>query len=145
VTDRLTRFQFTYREKDSLIDGLLWRHRRTGSSVSPLVMLPGIQGGGSVFLDVALALGGKLDLISVTAPPIVDAAAMADAQPEFLLALRIQKIDLFGVRSLVGSCFGSRFRSWRKMPIHHKVVQYRDAAPAHCRARSDLETLLPGS
>jgi maspardin len=45
---------------------------------------------------VALAVGGMLDLITVTAPPIVDAAAMADAQAEFLLALRIQKIGLFG-------------------------------------------------
>ena len=96
VADRLTRFQSTYQEKASLIDGQSWRYRRTGNSARPLVMLPGIQGGGSVFFDVARALGGKLDLITVTAPPIVDAAAMADAQAEFLLALRIQKIDLFG-------------------------------------------------
>jgi maspardin len=96
VADRLTRFQSTYQEKVSLIDGQRWRYRRTGDSARPLVMLPGVQGGGSVFFDVALALGGKLDLITVTAPPIVDAAAMADAQAEFLLALRIQKIDLFG-------------------------------------------------
>src|SRR5260221_6536078 len=86
VTDRLTRFQSTYQEKVSLIDGQLWRYRRTGSSARPLVMLPGIQGGGSVFFDVALALGGKLDLITVTAAPIVDAAAMADTQSEVLLA-----------------------------------------------------------
>ena len=96
VADRLTRFQSTYQEKASVIDGQSWRYRRTGNSARPLVMLPGIQGGGSVFFDVARALGGKLDLITVTAPPIVDAAAMADAQAEFLLALRIQKIDLFG-------------------------------------------------
>jgi maspardin len=96
VADRLTRFQSTYQERVSLIDGKRWRYRRTGNSARPLVMLPGVQGGGSVFFDVALALGGRLDLITVTAPPIVDAAVMADAQAEFLLALRIQKIDLFG-------------------------------------------------
>src|ERR1700680_2123975 len=96
VAGRLTRFQSTYQEKVSLIDGQRWRYRRTGNSARPLVMLPGIQGGGAVFFDVALALGDKLDLIMVTAPPIVDAAAMADAQAEFLLALAIQKIDLFG-------------------------------------------------
>jgi pimeloyl-ACP methyl ester carboxylesterase len=96
VADRLTRFQSTYQEKVSLIDGQSWRYRRTGNSARPLVMLPGIQGGGSVFFEVALALGGKLDLIMVTAPPIVDAAAMADAQAEFLLGLRVRKIDLFG-------------------------------------------------
>src|ERR1700737_5339957 len=82
VADRLTRFQSTYQEKVSLIDGQRWRYRRTGDSARPLVMLPGVQGGGSVFFDVALALGGNLDLISVTAPPIVNAAAMADAQAE---------------------------------------------------------------
>ena len=96
VADRLTRFQSTYQEKASVIDGQSWRYRRTGNSARPLVMMPGIQGGGSVFFDVALALGGKLDLITVTAPPIVDAAAMADAQAEFLLALGIRKIELFG-------------------------------------------------
>jgi len=96
VADRLTRFQSTYQEKVSLIDSQRWRYRRTGNSARPLVMLPGIQGGGAAFFDVALALGDKLDLITVTAPPIVDAAAMADAQAEFLLALAIQKIDLFG-------------------------------------------------
>src|ERR1700692_2993610 len=96
VAGRLTRFQSTYQEKVSLIDGQRWRYRRTGNSARPLVMLPCIQGGGAVFFDVALALGDKLDLITVTAPPIVDAAAMADAQAEFLLALGIRKIDLFG-------------------------------------------------
>ncbi len=96
VTDRLTRFQSAYPEKVSLIDSQRWRYRRTGNSARPLVMLPGVQGGGAVFFDVALALGDKLDLIAVTAPPIVDAAAMADAQAEFLLSLAIQKVDLFG-------------------------------------------------
>jgi hypothetical protein len=36
-------------------------------------------------------------------------------------------------------------RSWRKIPIHHKAVQYRDAAPAHCRVRSELESAPPRS
>jgi hypothetical protein len=90
VTDRLTRFQSTCREEVSLIDGQRWRYRRTGSSARPFVMLPGIKGGGSVFFDVVLALGDKLDLITVTAPPIVDAAVMADAQAEFLLSLGIR-------------------------------------------------------
>jgi maspardin len=111
VADRLTRFQSTYQEKVSLIDGQRWRYRRTGNSARPLVMLPGIQGGGSVFFDVALALGGKLDLITVTAPPIIEAAAMADAQAEFLLALRIRKIDLFGssLGGYLAQVFGTRY------------------------------------
>ncbi|WP_143046847.1 alpha/beta fold hydrolase [Bradyrhizobium erythrophlei] len=90
MTDRLIRFQSTYREKVSLIDGQRWRYRRTGSSARPFVMLPSIKGGGSVFFDVVLALGDKLDLITVTAPPIVDAAVMADAQAKFLLSLGIR-------------------------------------------------------
>ena len=90
VTDRLTRFQSACREKVSLIDGQRWRYRRTGGSARPFVTLPGIKGGGSVFFDVVLALGDKLDLITVTAPPIVDAAVMADAQAEFLLSLSIR-------------------------------------------------------
>jgi hypothetical protein len=34
--------------------------------------------------------------------------------------------------------FASSLRSWRKIPIHHKVAQSRDAAPARCRVRSEL-------
>ena len=41
--------------------------------------------------------------------------------------------------------FASRLRSWRKIPIHRKAVQYRDAAPAHCRVRSELESAPPRS
>src|SRR3984893_3141583 len=85
----LPRFQSTCQEKVSLIDGQRWRYRRTGSSARPFVMLPGIKGGGSVFFDVVLTLGDKLDLIAVTAPPIVDAAVMADAQAESLPSLDI--------------------------------------------------------
>jgi hypothetical protein len=48
VAGRLTRFQSTNQEKVSLIDGQRWRYRRTGNSARPLVMLPGVQGGGEV-------------------------------------------------------------------------------------------------
>jgi maspardin len=96
VVDRLARFQAIYQERASFVGGQQRRYRRTGLSAHPLVMLPGIQGGGSVFFDVALALGDTLDLVTVTAPPIVDAVAMADAQVAFLVALGVQHIDLFG-------------------------------------------------
>jgi maspardin len=96
VVDRLARFQAIYRERASSVGGQQWRYRRTGLSAHPLVMLPGIQGDGSVFFDVALALGDSVDLVTVTAPPIVDAVAMADAQAAFLVALGVQHIDLFG-------------------------------------------------
>jgi hypothetical protein len=129
VVDRLTRFRSIYQEKVSLIDGQRWRYRRTGSSARPLVMLPGIQGGGSVFFDVALVLGAELDLIAVTAPPIVDAAAMADAQAEFLLALGIRKIDLFGssLGGYLAQVFGIGLTNTSLGAIQGPVVKARNA------------------
>jgi pimeloyl-ACP methyl ester carboxylesterase len=96
VLDRLEYFQSTYEEQAIVVGGEKWRYRRTGASDRPLVMLPGIQGGGSVFFDVAVALAGKVDILTVTAPPLVDPEAMADSQAEFLTALGIECADMFG-------------------------------------------------
>jgi maspardin len=96
AADRLTQFHSVYKERMCSAGGQRWRYRRTGISARPLFMLPGIQGGGSVFFDLALELGDKLDLVMVTAPPIVDAIAMADAQAALLDALGFRQIDLFG-------------------------------------------------
>jgi maspardin len=96
VVDRLAHFHSTYHERMCSVGCQQWRYRRTGLSARPLVMLPGIQGGGSVFFDLALELGDRLDLVTVTAPPIVDAMAMADAQAAFLVALGVPHFDLFG-------------------------------------------------
>jgi maspardin len=62
--DRLVRFHSTYKERVCSIGGQRWRYRRTGLSARPMLMLPGVQGGGSVFFDVALELGDKLDLVN---------------------------------------------------------------------------------
>jgi maspardin len=94
--NRLEHFHSAYRERICFVGGQQWRYRRTGVSARPLVLLPGIQGGGSVFFDVALELGGQLDLVIVTAPLIVDATAVAYAQAAFIAALGFQHIDLFG-------------------------------------------------
>jgi hypothetical protein len=61
-------------------------------------------------------------------------------------AVQIFVFDLVGPSpAMIISRFASRLRSWRKIPIHHKAVQSRDAAPAHCRVRSELESaFLPG-
>jgi hypothetical protein len=48
AADRMSRFQSAYQEKVSLIAGRHRRYRRTGNSARSLVMLPGIQGGGSL-------------------------------------------------------------------------------------------------
>jgi maspardin len=96
VAQRLGCFQSMHEERATVVGGQKWRYRRTGASDRPLVMLPGIQGGGSVFFDVAVALTGKLDILTVTAPPIVDPEGLADSQAAFLSALGIQCTDMFG-------------------------------------------------
>ena len=60
VAGRLARFQSTYQEKASLIDGQRWRFRRTGNSARPLVMLPGIQGGTGSFTCSSTAMSTLL-------------------------------------------------------------------------------------
>jgi hypothetical protein len=68
------------------------------------------------------------------------------AQPLFdaeLLQFRCGDFPIIGTDRNDDLRFASRLRSCRKIPIHHKAVQSRDAAPAHRRARSELESAPP--
>jgi maspardin len=84
-----------------------WRYRRTNAPGVPLILLPGIQGTGDVFFDLATKLGEEVDCVTTTAPPITDAAAMADSQALFMDALGINRTDLFG--SSLGGYFAQVF------------------------------------
>jgi maspardin len=84
-----------------------WRYRRTHAPGAPLILLPGIQGTGDVFFELAIALGEEVDCVTTTAPPITDAAAMADSQVLFMDALGIDRADLFG--SSLGGYFAQVF------------------------------------
>jgi maspardin len=94
--ERLKLFQSAYTEQILTIDQQQWRYWRTGCGRRPLLMIPGVQGGGAVFFDVVLQLARELDMLIVTAPPIVDPLALVDAHQTYLIALGIEEIDLFG-------------------------------------------------
>ncbi|WP_167760311.1 alpha/beta fold hydrolase [Paraburkholderia pallida] len=96
VQERLSRFQSEWPERHIDIGGAIWSYRRTGDSTCPLVMLPGVQGGGDMFFEIGLKLGRQLDMLTVTAPPIVGVRDLADAQAQFLHSLEIPHVDLFG-------------------------------------------------
>ena len=102
VLQRLKRFEDRYPEVRTIIGGAPWRYRRSGGSTRPLIMWPGIQGGGEVFFEVVLELGEVLDIITVTAPPISQPEEMAQAHATFMDALRLDRASMFGT-SLGGS------------------------------------------
>jgi maspardin len=84
-----------------------WRYRRTDAPGVPLILLPGIQGTGDVFFELAIALGEEVDCVTTTAPPITDAEVMADSQALFMDAVGIDRADLFG--SSLGGYFAQVF------------------------------------
>jgi maspardin len=74
-----------------------WRYRRTpGTDSLPTLLLPGIQGGGDVFYELALRIGDTVPLIVASAPDIEDVDAMVDSTLQFLDALGFTRINLLG-------------------------------------------------
>lgn len=74
-----------------------WRYRRTpGTDSLPTLLLPGIQGGGDVFYELALRIGDTVPLIVASASDIEDVDAMVDSTLQFLDALGFTRINLLG-------------------------------------------------
>lgn len=99
VYEDLAVFQARYPLRSKNIEGRSWVFRRTpGKSAKqcPMVMLPGIQGGGDIFFKTALALGDALPIITVSAPDIEDAAEMVAAIAGFLQALNTPRANIVG-------------------------------------------------
>lgn len=97
--ERLASFQKLYRQQVTHVNGGAWVIRRTNGRRSdqiPLVMLPGMQGGGDAFFEIALELGTELPLISVTAPNIEDVNDMAVATWAFIDSLSLPRLQLLG-------------------------------------------------
>jgi maspardin len=75
----------------------VWRYRRTaGTSALPTLLLPGIQGGGEVFYELALLIGDAVPLVAASAPDIEDVGTMVDSTLEFVDALGFRRINLLG-------------------------------------------------
>ncbi len=75
----------------------IWRYRRTaGAGSLPTLLLPGIQGGGEVFYELALRIGEAVPLVAASAPDIEDVVTMVDATLHFVDALGFTRINLLG-------------------------------------------------
>src|ERR1700676_4043362 len=95
----LARFQFRYPLRSVEIDRRTWVFRRTPGRASgqvPIVMLPGIQGGGDLFFEVALSLGELMPVITINAPDIEDAAETRAGLAGLLSKLGIRRTNLLG-------------------------------------------------
>jgi pimeloyl-ACP methyl ester carboxylesterase len=110
VSKELATFQARYPLRSKTIEGRSWVFRQTpGKSAEqcPIVMLPGIQGGGDIFFETALALGEVLPLITVSAPDIEDATEMVAETAGFLAALNTPRVNIVG--SSLGGYLAQKF------------------------------------
>jgi hypothetical protein len=67
--------------------GRVWHYRVTGDTAPtarPALLLPGIQGGGDAFYEVAYSLGATHRLVLPSAPDITDSDVMITATGAFL-------------------------------------------------------------
>jgi maspardin len=108
--DKLVKFQREYPLRSVNVNGRSWAFRRTLGRTAgqiPLVMLPGIQGGGDIFFETAMTLGRELPLITVSAPDIDDDAEMTEELAHFLLSLHLHRVHFLG--SSLGGYLVQRF------------------------------------
>jgi pimeloyl-ACP methyl ester carboxylesterase len=95
----LATFRARYPLRSLEIAGRSWvfrATRRRAAEQVPVLMLPGIQGGGDIFFEVALALGDLIPLVMLSAPDIEDMAEMDSAMAHLLDALDITRVNLVG-------------------------------------------------
>jgi len=99
VRQKLATFQSRYPLRSVEIERRTWVFRRTPGRAAgqvPLVMLPGIQGGGDIFFEVALLLGELMPIITINAPDIEDVAQMRAGLAGFLSRLGIRCTNILG-------------------------------------------------
>lgn len=99
VRQKLATFQSRYPLRSVEIERRTWVFRRTPGRAAgqvALVMLPGIQGGGDIFFEVALLLGDLMPVITINAPDIEDVAQMRAGLAGFLSRLDIRRTNILG-------------------------------------------------
>jgi maspardin len=110
VSQNLAKFQSRYPLRSKTVAGRAWVFRRTpGKSANqcPIVMLPGIQGGGDIFFETVLALGEVLPIVTVNTPDIEDATEMVAETAGLLAALNLPRVNLVG--SSLGGYLAQKF------------------------------------
>jgi maspardin len=96
----ITDFQMRYPLRSKEINGRLWVYRRTNWDARgqrrPVIMLPGIQGGGDMFFETALALADVVSILTLSAPDITEVDEMGHSLARFLQALDINRTHVVG-------------------------------------------------
>jgi pimeloyl-ACP methyl ester carboxylesterase len=95
---RLEAFQRDFPERAIQTPQGVWRCRATEgrSTALPTLALPGIQGTGDVFFDLALNIGDTATVIAATAPAIEDVAQMTASTLAFVEAAGWARVNLLG-------------------------------------------------
>jgi maspardin len=96
----ITEFQVRYPLRSKEIKGRSWVFRRTNGATKgqrrPVIMLPGIQGGGDVFFDTVLALADVVPMVTLSAPDLTEVDDMNQSLANFLHALDIDRAHIVG-------------------------------------------------
>jgi maspardin len=96
---KLSRFQQIHPLRSADVGGRAWVYRWTpgrSSEQLPVVMVPGIQGGGDVFFEVALVLGDLIPVITLNAPDIEDVTEISSDLVAFLRAIGVARANFVG-------------------------------------------------
>jgi maspardin len=96
---RLAEVQQTYPVRAVEVLGRVWHYRVTGDTAStarPALFLPGIQGGGDAFYEVAYSLGAAHRLVLPSAPDITDPDEMVTTTAAFLDVLGLARVHVLG-------------------------------------------------
>src|ERR1700704_3929834 len=102
---KLSRFQQIHPLRSAGIGGRARLYPRTpgrSSKQLPVVMVPGIQGGGDVFFEAALVLGDLIPVITLSAPDIEDVTEITSDLVDFLRGIGVVRASFVG-SSLGGS------------------------------------------
>jgi maspardin len=132
VHQKLATFQSRYPLRSVEIERRTWFFRRTpgrAASQVPIVMLPGIQGGGDIFFEVALSLGELTPVITINAPDIHDVAQFREGLAGFLSKLAIRRANILG--SSLGGYLAQSFALLHSNNIVQLVIAngFIDVAP----------------
>jgi maspardin len=141
VRQELATFQSRYPLRSVEIERRPWVFRRTpgrAAAQMPIVMLPGIQGGGDIFFAVALLLGERMPVITINAPDIPDVAQIRAGLAGLLTKLGIRRANILG--SSLGGYLAQSFALF-----HSDIVAQLVIANGFIDVSAFTSTLPPAS
>jgi pimeloyl-ACP methyl ester carboxylesterase len=93
---QLASFQERYPEVSVMVDGAQWSCRSTAGAGPALIMLPGVHGTADLFYKLALQLGHRLNILTVTYPGWADCDRLAHGLARFMDSVGLRRASVCG-------------------------------------------------